>query len=264
VDAQTWAYTLVAVSVVSLLSLVGVLTIARDRKRLESLLGVLVSLAAGVLLGSAMIHLLPEAADQLSNDLLVSGLFLAGFLGFFLLEGSLWQHHHHFGDEPHVPQGHAHGHHHPVVAMNLIGDGAHNFIDGMVIAAAFAADARLGLVTTLAVVAHEVPQEIGDFGVLVFGGLSVRKALWFNFLSSTMAIAGALLVLTVGGRFQNLIAVLLPLTAGSFLYIAAADLIPELHRHDAPRRQRVLHTATLLLGVALMVLLRVVEDGLGG
>lgn len=262
-SSQTWFYTLAAVTVVSLVSLVGVLTIARDTGRLEKTLGILVSLAAGVLLGGAVVHLLPEAVEALGNSVAVSGLFLLGFLGFFVLEGSLWQHHHHFGEEPKVPQGH-HGHrHHPMVAMNLIGDGVHNFIDGMVIAAAFAVDAKLGAVTTVAIVAHEVPQEIGDFGVLVFGGLSVRKALWFNFLSACMAILGALTVLVLGGRFPLMASVLLPFTAGTFLYIASADLIPELHRHDAPRSERLMHTVTLLLGVLLMVALRLIEQAYG-
>lgn len=257
-----WISTLTAVSVVSLVSLVGVVTIARDKERLERILGILVSLAAGVLLGGAVVHLLPEAIDVMGNTLLVSALFLLGFLGFFLLEGSLWQHHHHFGSEPKVPQGH-HGRHHPVVTMNLIGDGIHNFIDGMLIAAAFATDPQLGLVTTVAVVAHEVPQEIGDFGVLVFGGMSTRNALFFNFLSATTAILGAVLVLSLGGRFPALAAGLLPITAGSFLYIAAADLIPELHRHDAPRSQRLTHSVTLLIGVLFTVVLRIAAEAIG-
>jgi zinc and cadmium transporter len=262
-DTRTWIYTLSAVSVVSLVSLVGALTLSRDRDRLERLLGILVSLAAGVLLGGAVVHLLPEAVQAMGNTVAVSVLFLTGFLGFFLLEGSLWQHHHHFGEEPKVPQGHK-GHQHPVVAMTLVGDGIHNFIDGMVIAAAFSADPRLGLVTTIAVVAHEVPQEMGDFGVLVFGGLSPRRALTFNFLTAATAIAGALVVLGLGGRFPGFASALLPVTAGSFLYIAAADLIPELHRHETPRSERLTHTLTLLGGVALMVALRLGREALGG
>lgn len=270
----------------SLVSLVGIVVLARDRAWLHRAVGYLVSLAAGVLLGGAVLHLLPRAIDVHGSGLSLSVWFLVGFLGFFVLERTLWTHTHEVSEEAlvaggHVPEpppseagpgrGHDHGHRHegshggarPLVAMNLLGDGIHNLIDGMVIAAAFSADVSLGMVTTLAVLLHEVPQEIGDFGVLVFGGLPVRKALLFNFLSATMAIVGAVVTLLIGARFQGLLDALVPITAGNFLYIAAADLIPELHREHTGR-EGFLQAAILVVGVALMLGLRLAEPLLGG
>ena len=225
------------------------------------------------LLGGAVLHLIPQAVEMLGSSLALSLWFLVGFLGFFLLERTLWTHTHEISDEALEVAGHGHpgghvghhvhGHPHPVVAMVLAGDGLHNLIDGMIIAAAYAADVQLGLIATLAVVVHEVPQEIGDLGVLVFGGLSVRNALLLNFLSATMAIVGAVFTLVVGARYEGLLTALIPITAGSFLYIAAADLIPELHRgHSGGRGFR--HAVTLLIGVGLMLGLRLMEPALGG
>ena len=141
---------------------------------------------------------------------------------------------------------------HPVVAMNLIGDGLHNFIDGVMIAASFQVDISVGLAATLAVAIHEIPQEIGDFGVLVKGGLTVRRALFLNFLSATMAILGAVLSLVIGSQFETFVAYLLPIAAANFLYIAAADLIPELHR-ERGRRKALIQVGLVVLGVLLML-----------
>lgn len=258
---------------VSLVSFAGLLVLARDRAWLDRAVAYLVSLAAGVLLGGAVLHLLPQAVEVHGSALSLSLWFLLGFLGFFVLERTLWTHTHEVSEEALVMHGHVHapGHDHgnepgrakPLVAMNLLGDGIHNLIDGMVIAAAFSADISLGMVATLAVLLHEVPQEIGDFGVLVFGGLSVKKALLFNFLSATMAIVGAVVTLLVGAHFQGLLDALVPITAGSFLYIAAADLIPELHREHTGR-DGTLQAVILLVGVGLMLGLRLAEPMLGG
>lgn len=271
---------------VSLVSLVGLVFLTRDRAWLDQVMAYLVSLAAGVLLGGAVVHLLPRAIDVHGSNLSLSLWFLVGFLGFFVLERTLWTHTHEVSDE--ALGGHAHGvappgngqpppahrhpptepgpappgHAHPLVMMNLLGDGIHNLIDGMVIAAAFAADVSLGMVTTLAVLLHEVPQEIGDFGVLIYGGLSVKKALLFNFLSAAMAIVGAVITLAVGTHFQGLLDALVPITAGNFMYIAAADLIPELHREHTGR-EGFLQAAVLVAGVGLMIGLRFLEPLLG-
>lgn len=249
---SVWLWTVGSVVAVSLVSFVGLVFLGRGKRRLDRLLMYLVSLAAGVLLGSAFFHLLPEAYEAHGNDTTVPTLFLIGFLGFFFVERFLWAHHHGHGREPVTGrdlESPAEGdpeRFQPVVVMSLVGDGMHNLIDGMIIAAAYATDVRLGLVTTGAVVLHEIPQEAGEFGVLVRGGLTVNRALLLNFLSASMAIVGAVAALSIGT--EGFIHALLPLTAGTFVYIAAADLIPELHHHHDPRESAG-HAALLVTGV---------------
>jgi zinc and cadmium transporter len=259
------ANAILAVLLVSAISLIGVVTVSRDPAVLRRRLPLLVSLAAGVLVGGAMLHLLPEAIEALGAESEVFLLFLGGFLGFFVLERYLWFHHHgrHFpgGDpdaDPH-PTGHGLGQDcdepHPVVIMNLVGDGAHNLIDGMAIGAAFLIDPAAGIATTIAIALHEIPQELGDFGVLVHGGLSVRRALLFNVLSGLVAVLGVAVALVVGQRVEGFSAALLPITAGSFVYIAAADLIPEIHRHR-DRSRAAAQALFLFVGVGLTLVLR--------
>ena len=238
----------------------------------------MVSLAAGSLLGGAFIHLLPEAVERLGTGPLFSVYLLGGFFGFFVLEKFLWHHHH--GTEHAEPVGERHREHahaaeevigpvpeagpeartHPVVTMVLLGDGVHNLLDGMVIAAAYLADPGVGVVATIAVLLHEVPQELGDFGVLVHGGLSPRRALLFNFLSGTAAILGAILVLWIGSRIAGLEAALITISAASFIYIAAADLIPELHRSREPKHA-LPQVLMIGLGLGLMALARAIAAG---
>jgi zinc and cadmium transporter len=276
--AQLWAYTLLSVFVVSLVSVGGVFALSQDPVRLRRLQLYMVSLAAGSLLGGAFIHLLPEAVDRLGTGLPFSLYLLGGFFGFFVLEKFLWHHHH--GTEHAEPVGERHREHahpgegligsaleagpearaHPIVTMVLLGDGVHNLLDGMVIAAAYLVDPAVGVVTTLAVLLHEVPQELGDFGVLVHGGLSPRQALLFNFLSGTTAILGAIFVLWIGSRVEGLEAALITISAASFIYIAAADLIPELHRSREPKHA-LPQVLMIGLGLGLMVLARAVAAG---
>lgn len=255
-----------SVLLVSLISFVGLVLLSRGRANLDALVMYLVSLAAGALLGGAFFHLIPEAYT-LHGDSLALPMYLAGgFLGFFFLERFLWAHHHGHGAEPRAGRepeasaqpGEPDGRLRPVVVMSLVGDGFHNLIDGMVIAAAYSASPGLGLITTGAVLLHEVPQEAGEFGILVRGGLPVRKALLLNFLSASMALVGAALVLSVGSRSDAFLAALIPITAGNFLYIAAADLIPELH-HEHDRRESAGHAALLVIGVLAMLALRFIS-----
>ncbi len=144
--------------------------------------------------------------------------------------------------------------------MNLIGDGFHNFIDGLVIAAAFAVNIHLGIVTTIAVIAHELPQEISDFGVLVYGGFTKAKALLFNFLSAVIAIFGAIIGLFLFSKIENIIPVLLAITAGGFIYIAASDLIPELNR-ESKAAKSLFAFLFFLLGIGFMFLLKIIFEG---
>ena len=256
-----WLYALASVVIVSAVSLVGVFTLSLRRERLHRLTVVLVSFAVGALLGDALIHLLPQAFGELGLTLRISLFVLLGMLIFFVLEKFLrWRHCHdadcawHMGDAVKGEKGRVH----PVVIMNLIGDGVHNCIDGMVIAASYLVSVPLGVATTVAVVGHEIPQEIGDFGVLVHGGLSVRRALAFNFLSALAAVVGAVLSLVIGPHVKEYAQYLVPLTAGGFLYIAGSDLIPELH-HDVGLRKSLVQLAAVLAGVGVMVLLKLWE-----
>lgn len=209
----------------------------------------MVSYAVGVMLGAAFLHLLPEAFMQASS---VEGLFaatLAGLLGFFLLEkAALWRHRHDDGGHEHGHvHGHSHGHSHGLAHIGasngsrrvgtlvIIGDGFHNLVDGVLIAAAFITDVRLGVTTAIAIIAHEIPQEIGDFMVLLHSGYTRRRALLLNFASSLMSVVGGVAGYFALESMQNLTPYILVMAAASFIYIAVADLIPDLHRSNDSR-----------------------------
>lgn len=243
-----WFYSITAVVIVSLISLVGIFSLALNRKRLERILLFLVSFAVGGLLGDVFLHLLPEVSEEIGFNLGSSLAILGGLLVFFVLEKFIaWRHCHVFTSEEHP---------HPVVLLNLIGDGVHNFFDGAIIAGSFLASIPLGIATSLAVIFHEIPQEIGDFGILIHGGLPVKKALAFNFLSSIAAILGAILVLLFGLKTLGLEKFLLPFTAGGFIYIAGSDLIPELHKETNPTKSLV-QFGGIVLGIAVMLALKI-------
>jgi zinc and cadmium transporter len=216
----------------------------------------LVSLSAGVLLGAALLHVLPEAFESGAD---AHGLFVAllgGLLFFFLLEkAELYRHgHHHEGDHPH----HHHGHGFDAEQAGrggwavLVGDSIHNFCDGIIIAAAFLADVRLGFVTAAAVIAHEIPQEVGDFIVLLNAGFSRAKALLFNALSGLAAVVGGVLGYFVVGPWETLFPYLLVVAASSFIYVAVADLIPQLQRR-LPLRETLSQVWWIGVGLALVV-----------
>ena len=231
-----------AVILVSAISLIGVFTIGIKSKFFDRILILLVGFAAGGLMGGAFLHLLPEAIETYG----VESVFfyaLTGFAVFFLLERYLyWRHCHDGVCDVHI-----------FTYLNLFGDAAHNFIDGLIIAAAFMTEIKLGVVTTLAVVFHEIPQEIGDFGILVYGGFSKKKALLFNFMCALMAVLGALLGYFLYNVIDNVSLFLIPFTAGGFIYIAASDLIPELHKQKDAKRAN-LAFITFILGLAFMAL----------
>lgn len=247
---NVWFYSLISVLVVSLLSFMGVLFLAIKKSILQKLLLFLVSFAAGGMLGGAFLHLLPEAIEQLGLGFNFSLSVLGGILAFFILEKFIaWRH-------CHIPTSRKHPH--PLALMNLVGDAFHNFIDGVVITASFMVSFPLGVVTSLAVVFHEIPQEIGDFGVLVYGGFSKAKALFFNFASALTAMLGTVLTLILGFKLTGIIPLIIPFTAGGFLYIAGSDLIPELHK-ETNLLKSGFQLLGLLLGIGLMLLLTLNE-----
>ena len=243
----TWIWALASVLVVSLISFIGAVTLVVGRQRLQPVVFVLVSLAVGAMLGDAFIHLLPESFERISSSLETSLACLAGIVAFFVLEKFLLWQHDHAAQHTHPIQ--------PVGYINLVADALHNFVDGVLIGASYLVSAPIGLATTLAVLLHEIPQEIGDFGVLLHAGFKPARALWLNFLTATLAIAGTVLSLSLGGRLQGLSVAVLPFAAGGFIYIAGSDLVPELHKERQPP-QAAVQLVAIGIGIGLMLLLK--------
>ena len=250
------ALAFVSVTLVGAVSLAGLLTLSMSERRVRRLATFFVSFAAGALLGDTFIHLVPEifADARGPRALRASLLILAGMLLFFVVEkllrhqhGLLHRHHHHEGLER--PE---------LAGVNILGDAIHNYIDGLLIGASWLASPALGISTTLAVLLHEIPQELGDFGILIHSGLTVRQAALLNAGSAAVAILGTATAVVAGAvAHRQMIQVLVPLTAGGFVYIAAADLIPEL-QHDRSLRALAVQTALISCGIAVMALLTLV------
>ena len=218
----------------------------------------LVSLSAGMLLATSMLHMLPEAIETGSNLQALCATLLAGLIGFFLLEKiSVLRHSHHYEGDGHS---HEHGHDRheagPQGMLILVGDGIHNFADGVMIAAAFLTDVRLGWLTTAAIAAHEIPQEIGDFIVLLNAGYSRTRALVYNAISGLAAVLGGLLGYLMLDDSKGAVPYVLMLAAASFIYVALADLVPDLHRQTMRRRSESgSQLLLMLLGVVIIAAL---------
>lgn len=223
---------------------------ALRKERLVRLQLILVAFATGGLLGGAFFHLLPESFESFDNTIIASLLIVTGFILFFVLERFLHWHHNHGISENQIK---------PFGVVNLVADMFHNLLDGILIAAAFMYSPSIGIATTLTVLLHELPQEIGDFGVLIHAGFSRRKALFFNFLSACTAFLGAGLVLLLGESSESVSKAILPLAAGGFIYLAAADLIPELHTEKAMKRS-ILQFLALILGMGLLFLILLIAE----
>jgi len=235
-------YSLVAVLIVSSISLVGVLFLPLQKEDLKKIISFLVSFATGVLFGDVFLHLIPDIYERMGLEIKISLLILGGIFLFFTLEKMVKWHHCH---DPECKE-----HSSSIATMNLIGDGLHNFLDGVLIAGSFLANFTVGITTTLAVLAHEIPQEIGDFGVLLHAGYSRKKALLYNFISALAALLGVLVVILVRIKIEDIYLYILPATAGGFLYIAGSDLLPELHKELHPSQ-----ALNQFLGIGLGILL---------
>jgi zinc and cadmium transporter len=225
----------------SAIAMVGSVTLVLPERALQRILLPLVAFAAGSLLGGAFFHMLPVGLDAGMSNVAVYGLVLAGFAVFFGLEQFLHWHHCHRAEALCKK---------PLTYLILIGDGLHNFLGGLAVAGTFLIDIRLGIVTWLAAAAHEVPQELGDFGVLVHGGWEKGRALLYNTLSALTFLAGGLVAYAASFRLD--VSWLVPFAAGNFIYIGAADLIPEVKAHAEPRAN-VIHFTAFVVGVALML-----------
>jgi zinc and cadmium transporter len=229
--------------------LVGVFFLSAKGRILQRYVFLFVSLAAGALLGDAFIHLIPESFEA-AAALPVSLIIVAGIVVFFILEKFLhWHHHENDVEERHI---------HPVGRLAILSDSVHNFLDGGAIGISFLISVPVGIATTLAIALHEIPQEAGDFAVLLHAGYSRAKALWLNFASALTAILGTLAAFALGQAGEGLLNWILPLAAGGFIYIAVADLIPELHKTTKASRS-FLQLVFLVLGILAMTALAFLE-----
>ena len=249
---------IIATIIVSLISLVGVFAVYRKKSNYKPIIKMIISLAAGSLLAISFLDLLPESLDRYSNPHTIMTVTLLSFLAFFLLE-KFWHWHH-------CRCIHDDGHYHDredkrsLLYTNLIGDGIHNFTDGFLIASAFMLNFHLGIITTFAVILHEIPQEIGDFGVLLYSGMSKKKAVVFNLLSAAAAILGAILGIFIIGTMARFEYFIISFAAGNFIYIAAANLVPQLHRR-CELWETLEHIFAICLGVAVTLLITLYLPG---
>lgn len=245
---MSFLWAIVASIVVSLISLIGIFSLLLNEKLLNRILLLLVGFGAGGLIGGAFLHLLPEALERSKNFTTLFTYVILGFILFFILEKYLFWHHCHKG-RCEI---------HPFTYLNLVGDGIHNFIDGLIIGASFFVDTKVGIVTTYAIILHEIPQELGDFGVLLYGGFSKFKALAYNFLSAATAILGTIIGYIFASQVSGFSNALLPIAAGGFIYIASCDLIPELHKEPDIKKSTV-SMLFFLLGILLMLSLKLIH-----
>jgi len=248
---STLSWIVISGLAMSSLALVGGVTVLLPARTLDRILLPLVALAAGSLLGGALFHMLPEAVAELGNTLAVYVWLVAGFLAFFILEQYLQWHHCHHPAGPHKHLGY----------LILLADGLHNFIGGLAVSATFLVEVRLGIVTWLVAAAHEVPQELGDFGILVHSGWKPRSALLYNAASAITFLFGGLVTYALSGSLN--VTLLVPFAAGNFVYIAAADLIPQITTTetatDSDHKKSILfrkaeQTTALAAGLGLLLL----------
>lgn len=247
---QSTLYTVIATILVSLSSFIGIFTISLNPKTLHKMLTILVAYSAGTILGAALFDLLPEAV-KLVDEALVYPIIAFGFVCFLLLERTIYWYH-----------GHGHGHEFKdkeddikgFAYLNLLGDFVHNFIDGMIIAASFANSVTVGVSAAIAVVFHELPQEMGDYGILVYAGMERRRALILNFLASVSVVVGGVFGAFFIGAVENLEGYMVAFSAGAFIFLSASELIPEMQKeHD--RGRALIQLLVLILGMFTIYML---------
>jgi zinc and cadmium transporter len=248
---ETWIFSICATIVVSLVSLIGIFFLTWNKTKLQGIVFILVSFAVGALFGDAFFHLIPESTSLHTNPHITGYLIVLGLLVFFILEKFLlWRHDHSPEATEHQLK--------PLGFMSLAADGVHNFIDGVLIGASFMVSPELGVTTTIAIVLHEIPQEIGDFGILTHSGFSVKKAIGLNLATALTAVLGAVLVLLVGERVEHLVNYIVPIAAGGFIYLAGSDLIPELKKETGFRKS-IIQIACIIGGLLLIAAFHIVQ-----
>lgn len=235
---------LLASSLISLVSLLGLLFIKIRKNKLKGELLTLVGIATGALLGDAFLHLIPESTAIISSE--KTGLMIIfGMLVFFSLEKILkWRHCHDIDCDQNQE----------LVWISIMADSVHNLIDGLIIGSSFMISVPIGISTSLAVLMHEIPQEIGDFAILIHSGFSIKKASLFNLASALLSVVGVLIIWIVKD-ISNIRGELMAITAGGFIYLAASDLIPELHRHENKIKQSLWQIISVLIGLGIMYFL---------
>jgi len=248
-------YPLISVIIISLISVVAAIPLMLKRKVSKHTLLFLLSISVGVLLSTVFIDFIPEALEH-GDSLTIALYIMFGFIAMFVLEKFVHYHHNKKCEDHDCGHSHAYN----LAPINLIGDGIHNFIDGLVIAGSYAVNVTLGIAATISIIFHEIPQEIADFGVLLYSGLSRKKALLFNFLSAVTAIVGVILGIFLVGRIDGFTDFIIPFAAGNFIYIAATNLTPQLHRH-CKFKETILHIFAIILGIAIIVLLTMISPG---
>ena len=239
-------YIITTTFAIALIAFVGIFTLALKDKVLNKILLILVSLSAGALMGGAFLHLIPESVEKAEGTSADIFLFvLVGFILFFLIEKVLhWRHCHKGKCDVHTFH-----------YMNLIGDSVHNFIDGLILAASFIVSTELGITTTLAIAAHEIPQEIGDFGVLIYGGFEKKKAIILNFCVALTIVFGGIVGYFISKSVEEATIFLLPFAAGGFIYIAATDLVPEIKK-EINIKKSMATLVVFLCGILIMWLIK--------
>ena len=238
-------YALIASLIVSLISLIGILALIIKDNLLQKIIIFLVAFAAGGLIGGAFLDLIPEAAEYTKDTTQLFLYVVLGYMIFFTMEKYLhWRH-------CHAPECKIHR----FTYLNITGDIVHNFSDGLIIGAVFLVDIKIGIAATLAIIFHEIPHELGNFTILVYGGFSKLKALFFSFVSSLFAIVGTLIGYYFASKIGGFSAIVLPMAAGGFIYIASCDLIPELHKEEDGKRSAFI-MVTFVFGIILMYLLK--------
>jgi len=245
---ETFVFILLATVINGFVGLIGVLTLWVSGKSLSKILIILVAFSAGALLSGAFFHLMAESLEAM-GAITAFAYLLTGFIAFFLIERFLhWRHCHEGKCDVH-----------PFTQLVLIGDGIHNFIDGVVIAASFMISIAFGWITTLVIILHEIPQELGDFGVLVYGGFEKARALGFNFLAQLTCIIGGFVGFFLLYTPES-IAFLLPFAAGGFIYIASSDLIPELHKEEDLKKS-MLSFVFFIIGIVFLLGIKILVGG---
>jgi zinc and cadmium transporter len=239
-------YALIASTIVSLISLIGALALVIRDDLLKRLIIFLVAFAAGGLIGGAFFDIIPEASEYVKDITQLFFYIILGYTLFFILEKYLhWRHCH--AAECKL---------HRFTYLNIIGDIVHNFSDGLILGAVFFTNIKVGIAATLAIIFHEIPHELGNFTVLIYGGFSKLKALLFNFLSALFAIAGTVVGYYCATKISGFTSILLPAAAGGFIYIASCDLIPELHKEEGGKRSTLI-MAIFIFGIMLMYFLKI-------
>ncbi|MBZ9572020.1 ZIP family metal transporter [Patescibacteria group bacterium] len=245
---ETFFWIILSTFLISLIAFVGALALFLKERLLDKILLIFVAFSAGALIGGAFFHLIPEAIARAGINQILNTFFylIFGFCLFFVLEQFIGWHHHHTREHPEIM---------PFSYLILISDAVHNFIDGLIIAASFVIGFPIGAVTALVVALHEIPQEIGDFGVLVYGGFKKGKALFLNFISGTTVVFGGIFGFLFAEKIGDKTIFLLPFAAGTFIYIACSDLIPEIKR-EVNIKNSLIHFFVFLAGIGLMLIIK--------